>query len=206
LIEYFIRMKEEHGDDAVSVSASRVEQAETQFIHNVRALVAALDRETSFFHVAGDTATEARQRIAFLKDVIENKGGWRLFYDNGIPFRRESDLQIVFRFTWCGTSFDVSREVDDGRGPADFKISRGLDKTIVEFKLASNKKLKQNLQHQTEAYQSASDASTGLKVIMYYDAKELERVEGILEELGIEEGEDIVLIDASPKVSASNVA
>jgi hypothetical protein len=54
----------------------------------------------------------------------------------------------------------VSREVNDGRGPADFKASRGaLDKTIVELKLASNSKLEQNLQKQTEAYEKASDTT-----------------------------------------------
>lgn len=206
LIEYFIRMKEEHGDEAAAVSSAKVEQAERQFIRNVRAFALALHRETLFYSLSGNTATEARARVAYLKDVIENKGGWRLFYDNGVPFRREADLQIVFRFTWFGTVSDVSREVDDGRGPADFKISRGLDKTIVEFKLASNSKLKQNLQHQTETYQSASDAQTGIKVIMHYSAEERERVLAILNELGLEESHDIVLIDASPKASASNVA
>lgn len=206
LIEHFIRLKEDRGDEAVSVSAARVGRAERQFIWNVRALVAALDADTDFYEVPGDTAAEARERVAFLKDIIENKGGWRLFYDNGVPFRRETDLQIVFRFTWRGTPSDISREVDDGRGPADFKVSRGLDKAIVEFKLASNSKLEHNLAHQTEAYQKASDAKTGLKVIMYFNPTELQRVLRILKKLGLEQGDDIVLIDASPKASASNVA
>lgn len=206
LVEYFIRMKEDRGDEAVSISAARVAIAEVQFIRNVRELVRALEVDSDFFAVDGTTADEARMRAMFLKDIIENKGGWRLFYVNGQPLRREADLQIAFRFTWCGTTADVSREVDDGRGPADFKISRGLDKSIIEFKLASNAKLKQNLQHQTEAYQAASDAQTGLKVIMYFNETELSRVKRILEELELAASPDIVLIDASPKESASNVA
>jgi len=36
----------------------------------------------------------------------------------------ESDLQILYRLTWYGTTRDVTREANDGRGPADFKISR----------------------------------------------------------------------------------
>lgn len=199
-------MKEEHGDEAVSVSKARIELAETQFILNVRRLAESLRLETDFYRVAGDTHAEARERVTFLKDTIENKGGWRLFYSNGEPFRREADLQIVFRFVWHGTPSDVSREVDDGRGPADFKISRGRDKTIIEFKLASNRRLRQNLEHQTEAYQKASDAQKGIKVIMYFTFSELARAQRILRELGLKESEDIVLIDATPKSSASRVA
>ena len=37
---------------------------------------------------------------------------------NGKPIRRESDLRLLFRLTWRGTPSDVSREVNDGRGPA----------------------------------------------------------------------------------------
>jgi hypothetical protein len=78
-----------------------------------------------------------------LKDVIENKGGHRLFYIDDKPIEREADLQILYRLVWFGTPSDVSREVDDGRGPADFKVSRGAkDKTIVEMKLAKNSHLK----------------------------------------------------------------
>jgi len=206
LIEHFIRLKEEHGDEAVSLSDARVRLAERYFIANVRQLVAQLEHDSEFFSVQGSVAAEARMRAEFLKDVIENKGGWRLFYVDGRPLRREADLQIVFRFTWCGTKTDVSREVDDGRGPADFKISQGLDKTLIEFKLASNPKLKQNLKNQTEAYQAASDAESALKVIMYFNDAELDRVTRILNELEMTDSPDVMLIDACPKLSASNVA
>ncbi len=111
--------------------------------------------------------------------------------------RREADLQRMYRLVWFGTPSDVSREVDDGRGPADFKVSRGAqDKTIVEFKLASNGHLKRNLQKQAEIYQKASDAESALKVIMYFYASEHEKVLGILNELGLAGKPNIILIDA----------
>ena len=135
--------------------------------------------------------------MLFLKDIIENKGGHRLFYADGVPIRRESDLQILYRFAWFATPLDVSREVNDGRGPVDFKISRGsLDKTLVEFKLASNPRLRRNLEKQLEVYQAASDARKGLKVITYFTDGEREKVMKILKELGLLEDENIILIDA----------
>ena len=64
------------------------------------------------------------------------------------------------------TESDVTREANDGRGPVDFKVSRGSkDKTLVEFKLAKNSHLQKNLQYQAEIYQKASDADRAITVI-----------------------------------------
>lgn len=132
----------------------------------------------------------------FLRDVIENKGGHHLFYANGESIRREKDLQLLFRLTWFASLSDVSREVDDGRGPVDFKISRGsLDKSLVEFKLASNSKLKRNLEKQVEIYKAASDTPNALKVILFFSEEQQNRVLGILQDLGLETHPDVVLID-----------
>ncbi len=196
-IEYYIRYKEENGDNAVSVSEERVRQTEELFVTQIKVLSSILFSTTKFYEITGDSYSEARDRVVFLKDVIENKGGWRLFYLNEKPITRESDLQILYRLTWFATGYDVSREVDDGRGPADYKISYGRrDKTIVEMKLASNPQLKRNLQKQTEIYQKASDAQKKLKVIIYFNEKELERVKNILEELDLITDRDVILIDA----------
>jgi hypothetical protein len=86
--------------------------------------------------------------------------------------------------------------VNDGRGPVDFKISRGsLDKALVEFKLASNTKLQQNLEKQVEIYKAASDTPNALKVILFFTDKEHAKVLGILRSLGLEKGPDVILID-----------
>jgi hypothetical protein len=123
--------------------------------------------------------------------------GHRLFYGGGEAIQRESDLQIAYRLVWSGSPSDVSTEVNDGRGPADFKISRGAaDKTIVEMKLAKNTQLKRNLERQVEIYKKASDAKRAIKVIMFFTAEEEERVATILSELDLSDSKDIVLIDA----------
>ena len=97
-IDFYIKYKEDTGDEAVSVSESRVKQVEFLFIKKLREFVDRLDHETRFYHQAGDdTLSEARERVLFLKDVIENKGGHRLFFVDGQPIHRESDLQILFR-------------------------------------------------------------------------------------------------------------
>ncbi len=196
VIEHYIRDKEEHGDSATSVSAQKVQQSEMLYIKQIRP-VAELLQMLGFYAISGSTYEEAHQRIAYLKDCIENKGCHRIFYVNGEPVHREEDVHILFRLIWWGTPSDVSREVNDGRGPVDYKVSRGAaDKTLVEFKLASSSHLKRNLERQAEIYQKASDAHRVIKVIVYRSEDELAKVREVLKILNLENSPDIVLIDA----------
>lgn len=196
-IEYYILTKEETGEDAISLSQAKVALTKKFFVDQIGSLAFMLSSESPFYELIGDTFDEALLRAEYLKDIVENKGGSRLFYVDGQPIKREKDLHILYRLTWFATPSDVSREVDDGRGPADFKISRGSeDKSIVEFKLASNTHLRRNLEKQVEIYKKASDADKGLKVIFYFSASEFKRVNEILDDLGIMGDPSIILIDA----------
>lgn len=207
LIDYYIKYKEDNGDQAIERSYVRVADSKRLYVEQFGSLVQLLYENTLFYTLKGDTATEAYQRIMYLKNVVENMGGWKLFYIEGLPVRREDDLHIAYKLTWFGTSSDVSHEVDNGRGPADFKISRGSkDKTIVEFKLASNPQLRQNLKNQVEIYKKASDAQVGYKVIFYFTDAELRKVQNILDELKLTHDKNVILIDARKKLSASKVA
>ncbi len=168
-----------------------------------------LQVNTNFYTLGKSTYEEAHLRLAYLKDVIENKGGHRFFYDNdGEPIEREKDLHVLYRLVWFGTPSDMGAEANDGRGPVDFKISRGREKTLVEMKLAKNGKLEQNLAKQVEIYQAASDAATAIKAIIYFTYDELARVRKILDRLGMSDNKDVVLIDArrDNKPSASKAA
>ena len=163
---------------------------------------------TAFYEEKGDSLEESLRRVHFLRHVIEDQDGWRIFYIDGKPLRREADVQIMYRLCWYATSYDVNREPNNGRGPVDFKVSKGsADKSLVEFKLASNSKLKQNLQHQVKIYQTANDTKKSIKAIVYFTQAELERVQQILLDLKLSDQPEIVLIDASAdnKTSASNV-
>lgn len=197
LIDYYIRLKEQRGDDATDISSDKVIATEYQFVRQVREFQTLLLGTTSFYTTGGETYAEAHQRIAYLKDVIENKGGHRLFYDKDQPIHREKDLQILYRLVWFGSPSDVTTEANDGRGPVDFKISRGAaDKTLIEMKLAKNTQLERNLEKQTPIYQRASDAPVAIKVIAFFTAEEEERALGIIDKLGLSGDRDIVLIDA----------
>ena len=81
-----------------------------------------------------------------------------------------------------------------------------LIENVIEFKLASNSKLKQNLKNQVQIYEKANDTKKSIKIILYFTDKEKERVDKILKELKLTNDESIILIDAiNNKKSASNV-
>ncbi|HCD7096436.1 TPA: hypothetical protein NDY26_005109, partial [Enterobacter hormaechei] len=166
-IDYYIRYKEQNPNGANRESDAKVSETERRYVEAVKLLVNMIfERNEDFFHEKDDTFEEAYKRVSYLKQVIENNNGYKVFYLNGVPVKRESDLQLMFRLTWFASISDVNSEVDNGRGPVDYKISRGSkDKTLVEFKLASNSKLKQNLANQVKIYESANETKKSIKVI-----------------------------------------
>lgn len=208
LIDYYIRFKEEHGDEAKALSEERVQETERVFIEQVGQFSRQLATLTQFYEQPGDSYQHAYDRVMYLKQVIEDNDGYRVFYIDGKPVKREADLQIMFKLTWYASDFSVDREVNNGRGPVDYKISRGSkDSTLVEFKLASNSKLKKNLENQVEVYKAANRTEKAIKVIMCFSEAEIIKVSRILNELGLTGDPNIVVIDADAnnKTSASNV-
>lgn len=207
LIDYYLRYKEEHEAEATSVSKEQVSEVKMLFQTQLSELVGMLKEQTSFYDVVPDAHKEALERVKFLKHVIEDQDGYRLFYVNGKPVKRESDLQVIYRLVWFGSPLDVNREVNNGRGPVDYKVSFGKsNSTLVEFKLASNTKLKQNLEKQVDVYKVAAETDRAIKVIMFFTDAEYEKLIKVMNDLGIAGSPDIVLIDARDnKPSASNV-
>lgn len=205
-LDYYIKFKEDHGENAVSISAERVEEIYNLFVKKLSLFIKYLFETTDFYKNTGNTLDESYKRVMFLKHVVEDQDGYRIFYPNGEPINRESYLHIMYKLTWFATVSDVSPETNAGRGPVDFKISRSAhDKTLVEFKLASSTKLAQNLQKQVEIYKKAHDTDKAIKVILFFSTEEEARARKIITDLGLSSEKYIVLIDARSdnKISAS---
>lgn len=208
LMDYYIKLKEEDKEGAKDASNNLVTEVDKIFIRNIQRLISKLQKDTTFYEEVSMGSFEAtRKRVMFLKHIIEDCDGYKLFYNGVKPIKKEKDLQILFKFTWFGTAFDVNAEVNNGRGHVDYKVSFGSsDKTLVEFKMAKNSKLKQNLQHQIRVYEQANDTQQSMKVILYFSEAEHNTVLNTLKELDLENNPNIILIDAcNDKVSASNV-
>jgi len=197
VIDYYIRDKELDGDRATSVSQDLVRGSEQLYVEQFGELAAQLDFSTAPRQVPVDSFAAVLARARYLKHVVEDCDGYRLFYVDGQPIHRESDLHILYRLTWFDTAFDVNQEVNNGRGPIDYAVSMGShDKTLVEFKIASNSKLKQNLQAQLPVYERASDTQKSIEVIFFFTASQEDRVRGIMNTLHLNEDDRLILVDA----------
>jgi hypothetical protein len=197
LIDHYIRYKEEHGDEALKRSIENVREVDDRFVQNVSYLVSLIAKHSEFYEAPSGTLEETLRKIEWLKHVIENQDGYRIFYVNGQPLERERDLQILFKLVWEGSPSSVDAEVNSGRGPVDFKISRGSrDATLVEFKLASNPQLERNLEKQVAIYEKANRTTQSYKVIILFSSHDEGRVRKILQRLGVSADTGIILIDA----------
>ena len=197
LIDYYIRYKEEHGDEAIERSAEKVREVDNRFVQNICHLVGLISKHSAFYTTPGTTLEETGRKIEFLKHVVENQDGYRIFYVKGKPVERERDLQILFKLVWEGSPSSVDAEVNNGRGPVDFKVSRGSsDQTLVEFKLASNSKLERNIENQVAIYEKANRTTQSYKVILSFSSHDEAKVRRMLQRLKVPQDAGIILIDA----------
>lgn len=208
IMDYYIKYKENTGEQAVSDSKTRVEEIEQILQAQTKAFICALESNTNFYKRRNtDAYSESLSRVHYLKQVIENNDGYKVFYIGGKPITNEKMLHIMFRLTWFASEYDVNSEVNNGRGPVDYKVSYGsVDMSLIEFKLASNSKLKQNLAKQTEIYAKANQTNVKIKVILYFTEGEYAKTRKILNELNLNNKENVILINGiNNKPSASNV-
>ena len=151
-------------------------------------MIELLYSKTNFYKISPNAYDRSQKSSNVLKHVIEDQDGYKLFYLDGQPVQREKDLQIIYRLVWYGSPLDVNSEVNNGRGPVDYKVSYGVKNSVlVEFKLAKNSKLKNNLAKQVEVYKKASETDRAIKVILYFNEKEYSKIHKILNNLGLNE-------------------
>lgn len=198
LVDHYIRRQEDTGDRAEAISADRRREIYDALVAQVRLAVPDIEQRTNLYELPLGSYEESLTRAKAFKDYIENNDGYLVINSRGSNApSRETDVQIFFGLIWYRTEFDVNREVNNGRGPVDYKVSKGaFDKSLIEFKLGSNKALKRNLENQVAIYEKANGVRKSVKVIVCYTAEQQFKVERILSELGLTNEESIVVIDA----------
>lgn len=146
------------------------------------------------------------------KDLVENNKAYELLYSSKGRPRGEKIVQRAFLLVaicYCeANDLDVSPESNAGRGPVDFKMSNGLDKTIVEIKLTSNSKVVHGFETQIEEYAKAE--KTANRIFLLIDNggphSRLETVQDIYNERKCknESVPELIIVDALEKESASH--
>ncbi|MBC2586909.1 hypothetical protein H0B42_00210 [Rhodococcus aetherivorans] len=208
LIDCYIKLKEDAGDQAVATSRNRIDDTQRLLRNQVQAAARDLAAKTDLFSRPWTSFDEAMKAVETFKFYVENQDGWRVINrGNGKPFANENEVQGFFGLLLQESRFDVNREANNGRGPVDFKISAGLDKTLIEFKLAKSSSLERNLDKQIEIYEAANKTKSSITVIICYTAQDTARATRAMKKLGLDkpDSKPVIIVDACSdnKVSAS---
>ena len=104
------------------------------------------------------------------KGMVENNRLREALFVGERP-RREKVVQSVFHAiarVHCGyNDLDVAAETDAGRGPVDFKLSRGSAfGTLVELKLSDNRQLVHGYEVQLQEYKKAEHAARTIYLVL----------------------------------------
>jgi hypothetical protein len=198
VLDYYIKYKEQNKDDALKYHV--VEPEFINFFSDAGTLKNELNKKkfeklTSF--------DDCIARISFFKQKLESNSNDLYFKDKPL---QEKHLRLMFKNVTYGALFDYNSEVNNGRGPIDFIVSYGSnDKIGLELKLASNRKLKQNLLNQGKVYQEDSNLKHVIKMIFCFSDQERETVNKVLKEINKSvDNKEIFIIDCRKKESASN--
>ncbi len=118
------------------------------------------------------------------RNYVENNGGWKLLWNDNFTPKREEASQFLMQGIlkhWCrANNIDLSREVNIGRGPVDFKISQGHEfRTLLELKLAKNTKFWGGLTKQLPKYMEAESVSIGYFIAVLKTENDFRRMKDI---------------------------
>jgi hypothetical protein len=145
--------------------------------------------------------------ITYFKRGIENHMWKHSYEQDGTP-KHESYFQSLFLLIaepLCAEkNIDVAPESDKGRGPVDFKLSRGKENVTVEMKLTSNTSLAKGFKVQLPIYAKAEQSGYSFFVVVKTTdvSKQLEEIETLVED--DKSGKiSLRVINALPKESAS---
>ena len=148
--------------------------------------------------------------------AVENTDLWRALWAAGSP-QKEEVIQAIAGAMWTeacrAAQVDISQEVNRGRGPVDFKFSKGWeDRALLEVKVIRSSGFFKGAATQLPQYMKTEQISYGVYLCVgHYDedfaSSRIKRVEDTITTLAKEKGIKIklVLVDARRhnKTSAS---
>lgn len=178
---------------------------------NVDYLVGFLQSTLTISPNSQPTSLEAsREIIAVYAEWVEvNRGSLVLKESSSRNAEKmvQRTLHATSKYYCQVNNWDISPEEDGGRGPVDFKISRGSDKTVIEIKLTSNRECVHGLEVQIEEYAKVENTENKILLLVNTGVNE-ERVQAVVDKRDemLKAGKnpaEVIVIDAREKASAS---
>ena len=209
LYDYYIKIVEDNPEQVNSNAKIERDSELRKLCDNSKKIVELIIKSGYTIYEELSAREEAKRRIKEFKHLIEDCDGYKNLYYKGEQIALEKELQRLFRFVWVDTTFKVDSEPNNGRGQADFIVSKGkYNQNVIEFKLASNNSL-DHVFTQVEIYEAANCSEGSLIVIFFFTMQEEIFARNIIKRAGYENmiDESIFLIDCRKdnKKSASIV-
>jgi len=150
------------------------------------------------------------EAIEMFKKHVEVGDLWKELWSGDKP-KLERASQIIFQLaadSFCkANNIDMSPEANMGGGPVDFKFSSGYEANVLVELKRDTGKVRHGYEVQLEHYKKASNSFFGIFVVIDYGklGGKLETIQKIRNEriASGQRASDIIVIDATPKVSAS---
>lgn len=170
---------------------------------NQEELIEDIDKNKTTFQITKDICER-------FKYQIENKKASQILYTDDLKPRKEKIAQQLFLCiadAYCkANNLDLSPECNVGRGPVDFKTSKGdKDKTLVEIKLTTNGQLVHGLEVQLEEYSKAEETKNLIYLVIDNGGSKnkIKEMYEVYHKFTGDKRPYLIFIDAIPKVSAS---
>lgn len=184
VMDYYIKIKENKKDEAVAESKVKISSSEVMYVAQVKELSRLLEKESKFYEISPCSYENIYERILCLKDIIENRIGHKYLYLNNKPITREYDLKLMFRLL-------------DSKGRGNLSNCMYENSPVVNYKLASNKKLGEYFMSQVKSYKYGKNSEKDIVVVFCYSDKQLEKINQLCDEFKILDNTRVIPIDAS---------
>ncbi|WP_156920838.1 hypothetical protein [Fundidesulfovibrio putealis] len=146
---------------------------------------------------------------------ITNNRGWELLINDDKSQKRESAAQSlllgIVKHYCQANDIDISKEVNIGRGPVDFKFSQGYSyRCLLELKKANNTKYWNGFSKQLPKYLESENIIYGFYMIIIYNDDDIKRIKAIQEKISNIKTlspykTEVIVIDARQPLSASHL-
>jgi hypothetical protein len=156
-----------------------------------------------------DLYAVVRKIVLHFKRLVESNRLREALFLNDRP-RKEKIVQAVFfavAKTHCEyNDLDIAPETDAGRGPVDFKLSRG-DKfrVVVELKLSNSSKLKHGYETQLEEYKRAENTARAIYLVLDVgtNPSAVEKLRETARGARTKKGPELIIVSGEKRPSAS---
>lgn len=123
-------------------------------------------------HIKAETIADVVTKICdHFRELVENNGLYKLFYDDSGKLKHERAAQLLFfgiADAYCeANNLDLNREPNAGHGPVDFKVSSGYKgRVTVEVKYSSNPNLSKGYTTQLPIYNKAEKTTHSFYLVI----------------------------------------